>query len=184
MINDLPMVEVDDIQMMQEFDRIKAGGHYDEGDGRDGKHQIASAVHSWCRSPKRGQSHQSGQRNLRTVFDFVPEGTWHTAVFEWLTGDTDDEKIIRYLINDQIIFDVTPYDFNTPYLLNERVPASGSYTWAEIINNVWDAPMNLKLWNGIQPSDRFLGYTEVDTQDYPMNIAFEYIRVFRKQVQT
>ena len=162
---------------MKEFDLIEAGGQFDEGDEPYGKHEVRSAVHSWQSETNNG-GHKSSSIHNKNIVDFGSAGTWNTAVFEWLTGSDDKDKFIRYYINDKLLLDVSPSDFNSSE--EKKEPISSNYTWAESISNVWNQPMYLILAHHIQPSNMYLGYDNVDPDDFPVDIDFKWIHSYKK----
>lgn len=170
----------EDILMGIEYDLMETGGHMSADDESGGKHEVHSAVHSWHAYDTPEWSHQSGQRYTRNTVDFGPEGSWSKAVFEWLTGPEDSDKVIRYWINDHLLYEVTPADFETDYLENNP-PPTGPYSWAEIIREMWDEPMHLLLWNHFQHADDFLGYEDADPDDFPVEVTIDWVRTFKKE---
>ena len=170
----------DDTLLMQEYDLIEAGGQFDEGDGPAGKHDVRSAVHSWQSKSSNG-GHKSLSVHTANAVDFGSKDNWNTAVFEWLTGPDDEDKTIRYYINDHLLFEASPKDFDNPSLLKDNKPVSENYSWAESIRKIWNKPMNLKLWHQIQLSHKYLAYDKVDPDDFPVSLDFKWIRSYKKK---
>jgi hypothetical protein len=165
-----------------EMDMIEAGGHPKEWvDGsRDGLFRYHPNLHCWFGggSP---WGHRSVQHMEPKTLDFGPEDKEHTLSWEWYNGPTEQTKLLRYLIDDRIVYERRVADLKEKYpALNRGGMKDVTCTMSarEIAEFMWDKPQHLQLWYGAD-RDFFLSGVPHHGDDWPSEMVIRRIDVYR-----
>ncbi len=165
-----------------EMDFIEAGGHPDEWvDGsRDGMFRYHPNLHCWFGggSP---WGHQRVMHMEPKNLNFGPEDAEHKISVEWINGSTREEKILRYLLDDQVVYERSIADLKDEYPQLDRGGMAGvtsSMSAKEIAEFMWNKPQNLQLWYGAD-RDFFLSGVPQYGDDWPSEMIVQRIDVFR-----
>ena len=165
-----------------EMDMIEAGGRPREWvDGsRDGLFRYHPNLHSWFGggSP---WGHASVQHMEPKTLDFGPEDTEHKLSWEWHNGPTEEMRLLRYLIDDRIVYERRVSDLKANHPKLDRGGMKGVVsTWSagEIAEFMWDKPQNLQIWYGAD-RDFFLSGIPQYGDDWPSEMVIRRIDVYR-----
>lgn len=165
-----------------ELDFIEAGGRAAEWvDGKGaGLFRYHPNIHSWFGggSP---WSHQSIQHMEPKNLDFGPESSMHKLSVEWINGPQKTEKILRYLLNDQMVYERSVAELKTRRPILQEGGNAGlksSLNAQEIAEFMWNKPQNLQIWYGADESF-FLADPPIYGDDWPSEMIVQRIDVFR-----
>ncbi len=165
-----------------EMDMIEAGGRPKEWvDGsRDGLFRYHPNLHSWFGggSP---WGHKSVYHMEAKEMDFGPEDKEHKLSWEWYNGPTNKQKILRYLIDDRVVYERSVADLKEKHPKLDRGGKKGvecTISAKEIAEFMWDKPQNLYLWYGAD-GDFFLSDTPQYGDDWPSEMVIRRIDVYR-----
>ncbi|MBD3266431.1 hypothetical protein GF373_07150 [bacterium] len=165
-----------------EMDMIEAGGRPKEWvDGsRDGLFRYHPNLHSWFGggSP---WAHKSVQHMEPKELDFGPEEKEHKLTWEWYNGPTNKEKMLRYLIDDRVVYERSVAELKEKHPKLDRGGMKGvesKMSAKEIAEFMWDKPQNLQLWYGAD-RDFFLSGVPQYGDDWPSEMVIRRIEVYR-----
>ncbi|MFP4191542.1 MAG: hypothetical protein ACLFU6_05650 [Candidatus Hydrogenedentota bacterium] len=165
-----------------EMDMIEAGGRPREWvDGsREGMFRYHPNLHCWFGggSP---WGHRSVQHMEPIELDFGPENQEHKLSWEWRNGPTNEEKTLRYLIDDEVVYERCVADLKEEHPKLDRGGMEGvesTMSAKEIAEFMWDKPQHLYLWYGAD-GEFFLSDTPQYGNDWPSEMVIRRIDVFR-----
>ena len=165
-----------------EMDLIEAGGREDEWiDGsRNGLFRYHPNLHCWFG----GGSPWGHNRVFHTEpkpFGFGPEDAEHKFSWEWHNSPAREAKVLRYLIDDQVVYERSVAHLSTRYPQLDRGSMKGvqsTMNAREIAEFMWDKPQNLQLWYGVD-REFFLSGVPKYGEDWPSEMVVRRIEVFR-----
>ncbi|MBD3266222.1 hypothetical protein GF373_06085 [bacterium] len=170
-----------------EMDMIEAGGHPKEWiDGsRDGLFKYHPNIHSWFGggSP---WGHKSVQHMEPKTLDFGPEEKEHKLSWEWENGPTREEKVLRYLIDDQVVYKRSVAEMKEKHPVLNRGGKKGvecTLSAREIADFMWDKPQNLQIWYGAD-RDFFLSGVPQYGDAWPSEMTVRRMDVYRSRKAT